>query len=171
MAPPHHTLEHGWERIRALKWHPGWETQIKTVEGWIGDASPSSPLVGLGLGSPWIRNDASDMLLCRLSWSKLKLSMSTLQHLVPLPSNEQNLLGETPRALQILSEVKKPTSSSTFSSGILMTKTHQFPKSRWTYQTLHLNRSLHNNKILSTMQWLTLVLAQGVKNQIKSKLI
>lgn len=23
------------------------DTQIKTVEGWIGDASPSSPLVGL----------------------------------------------------------------------------------------------------------------------------
>lgn len=59
-----------------------------------------------------MRNDAFDMILCRLSLSKLRSSMSALQQLVPLPSNEQNLLGKTPRALQILSEVEKPTSSS-----------------------------------------------------------
>lgn len=47
-----HVLVLGWERIRALMWHPGSQTQIKTVEGWTGDASPSSPLVGLAWAVP-----------------------------------------------------------------------------------------------------------------------
>lgn len=57
-----HVLVLGWERIRALMWHPGSQTQIKTVEGWTGDASPSSPLVGLAWAVP-----GSEMM--HLTWS------------------------------------------------------------------------------------------------------
>lgn len=52
-----------------------------------------------------------------------------------------------------------------FSSG--MAKKHQFTKSWQEY----LNRSLQDNGILSTMEWLAVVLAQRVKNQIKPKLM
>lgn len=52
VIPEIHVLVLGWERIRALMWHPGSQIQIKTVEGWNGDASPSSPLVDLAWAVP-----------------------------------------------------------------------------------------------------------------------
>lgn len=74
---------------------------------------------GFGLGSAWIRNDASDMILCRSSWSKLRSSMTTLLQLVPRPSNEQTFLERPSELCRSLMKWKSQQEAVlTFSSGI-----------------------------------------------------
>lgn len=110
---------------------------------------------GFGLASPWIRNDASDTVLCKSFCSKLRSSINTLQQFVAVPSSK-GTQAFLVKPLQLCRSLVKWKSEKvavlTFSPGILMIKKHQFPESWWTRQILHLNRNLHDDGIVSTMK-------------------
>lgn len=163
-----------WERTRAWCGTQGRKHQNKDCGRvhWLFLLCPHLLWVWVSqsLNQKW----SSDMVLYKSFCSKLRSPISLLQQFVTLPSSKgaQTSSVRPPRLGRSLAKGKGGQEAVlTCSPGILMIKKHQFSKSWWTYQTLHLNRSLHGSVTRSTMKCLTPVLDQTVKNQIKPKLV